>query len=85
MISALSPSSGVAGETVTVTGQDFFSADGRIVVRFGGVVVPTRCPDQSTCVVTVPAAVVAGAPPPAVAVTLTTDAGMSNALAFRYG
>ncbi len=91
MVTALAPSSGAPGDSVTITGGGFLSADGTILVRFGGVVAPTRCPEPSTCVATVPAAAPAatgtagGVPAGTVPVTVTTTAGTSNALAFRYG
>jgi hypothetical protein len=81
-LSSLSPSTGAAGQSVTVTGTNFLSADGQIVARFGGQVTSTSCPDETSCTVTVPA--LSGSPR-SVKVTITTESGTSNTLNFRYG
>jgi hypothetical protein len=81
VLSSLSPSTGVPGESVVVSGANFLSADGQIVARFGGQVAFTDCPAASSCTVTVPTA-----PGPAsLPVTITTSAGTSNPLTFDYG
>ena len=81
-ISSLSPASGSAGQTITVTGSGFLSSNGLIVAAFNGRVTTTSCPSQDMCTVTVP-------PPPAGAtsaqVTITTASGTSNAVGFSYG
>ena len=81
VLSSLSPSSGAAGESLLISGANFLSANGDIIARFGGQVVPTRCFVQTSCSVTVP--VLAGAPS-VVPVTVTTVTGTSNALNFAY-
>ncbi len=81
VLSALTPSSGSAGQSVAVVGTGFLSSDGSVVVSFNGQVAPTVCPIQTNCTVTVPAM---SDPPPTVPVTITTASGTSNALSFVY-
>ena len=81
VLSALSPSSGSAGQSVIVVGTGFLSSDGSVVVSFDGQVAPTVCPIQTSCTVTVPAM---SDPPPTLPVTITTASGTSNALSFDY-
>lgn len=81
MLTSLSPAGGAAGQTLVISGSNFLSSDGQIVARFDGQVTATSCPDQHTCSVTVPPWT--GTPGP-VPVTITTDAGTSNALNFVY-
>jgi hypothetical protein len=80
-LSAISPNVGQPGQTVAVQGNGLTSADGLVVVLFGGEVAPTHCPTQQGCTVTVP-------PPPAgqpsVPVQVKTASGVSNSLTFRY-
>jgi hypothetical protein len=78
-ISALSPSSGSAGQTITIAGANFLSTDGQIVATFDGQMAPTSCPAQSTCTVTVPPST-----SPSVQVVITTAGGASNAVTFSY-
>jgi len=82
VLSSLSPSTGQAGQSVVATGMGFFSSNGDIQAYFGGVEAQTSCPSQSTCTFTVPPAPVSQTSVP---VTLTTQAGTSNALIFDYG
>ncbi len=82
VLSALSPSTGVAGQTVVISGANFISADGVVQARFGGQLAPTACPVQTSCTVTVPA--MTGSPA-SVPVTVTTDGGTSNPLTFTFG
>jgi IPT/TIG domain len=79
-ISSLSPSSGTAGQTITVAGSNLLSTDGRIVATFNGQVAPTSCPAQNRCTVTVPPAA-----DPSAQVVITTAGGTSNAITFTYG
>ncbi len=81
VLSALSPSSGSAGQSVVVVGMGFVSSDGNVLATFDGQVAPTVCPIQTSCTVTVPAM---SDPPPTVPVTITTASGTSNALTFAY-
>ena len=81
VISALSPSTGVAGQGIEVSGSNFLSSNGQIVATFDGQVAPTRCPSQNTCAVTVPTSTGS----PSAQVTITTAAGTSNAVTFTYG
>lgn len=80
VIDSLSPSSGAAGQTVTITGANFLSSDGHIVATFNGQVAPTSCPAQTTCTVTVPPANGARS----AQVTVTTAGGASNPVPFTY-
>jgi len=82
VLSALSPSTGAAGQSVVVSGANFISADGVIQARFGGQLAPTACPVQTSCTVTVPT--MTGSPT-SVPVTITTNGGTSNPLTFTFG
>jgi hypothetical protein len=81
VLSSLEPAAGTAGEQVTVVGRALFSADGTIIATFDGAAVPTRCPSEQRCIITVP-------PPPrgatSVVVKLRTPSGTSNPVTFRY-
>jgi len=79
VISSLSPASGSAGQSVTVSGANFLSSSGQIVATFDGQVAPTSCPAQNTCTVTVPSSNA-----PSVQVVITTASGASNAETFTY-
>jgi len=79
VISSLSPASGSAGQSVTVSGANFLSATGQIVATFDGQVAPTSCPAQNTCTVTVPPSNA-----PSAQVVITTAGGASNAQTFTY-
>jgi hypothetical protein len=79
VISALSPASGSAGQSVTVSGANFLSTTGQIVATFNGQVAPTSCPAQNTCTVTVPSSNA-----PSAQVVITTAGGASNAETFTY-
>jgi IPT/TIG domain len=81
VITSLNPSSGGSGQTIQVTGSNFLSSDGQIVATFGGQVASTICPSQTTCTVTVPSASPTSG---SVAVVITTSAGTSNTVTFRY-
>lgn len=81
-LSALAPPSGPAGQAVTVTGSNFLSPSGQISARVGGEVASVTCPDQTTCTVVIPPNQGATSSAP---VTISTDSGTSNALAFTYG
>ena len=81
VISALSLSSGDAGEVVQVAGSNFLSSNGHIVATFNGQVASTSCPAQNTCTVTVPPSTGS----PSAQVTITTASGTSNAVTFTYG
>jgi hypothetical protein len=78
---SLSPSQGAPGQTVTVSGSKFMSADGQIVAHFAGVTAATDCPVQTSCTVVVPT--LAGAPR-TVRVTVTSESGTSAGLTFSY-
>ena len=80
VISSLSPSSGSAGQSVTIIGSNFLSTSGQIVATFSGQVAPTSCPAQNTCTVTVPPSTA-----PSAQVVITTAGGASNAVTFTYG
>jgi hypothetical protein len=82
IISSLSPSSGAAGQAITILGANFMSPSGHISARVGTRLASIACPQQSTCTLTVPP------PDPgttgSVSVTVTTDSGTSNAVSFSY-
>jgi hypothetical protein len=80
-LSALDPSTGYAGQSVTVTGSNFLSPSGQISADVDGQPAPVSCPDQETCTLVIPT--VSGSAPSA-PVTITTDSGTSNALLFTY-
>jgi hypothetical protein len=79
VLEALSPGAGSAGQQVTLSGSGFIGAHGYIAATFDGVVVPTRCPSEQTCIVTIPAGHSGDA-----TVRLRTSTGESNALVFRF-
>lgn len=79
-VASASPVSGAAGQTVTVTGSGFYSANGQVTAYFGGAPAPTSCPSQSSCTVTVPDLGVAHS----TTVTIVTSSGTSNAVGFDY-
>jgi hypothetical protein len=81
-ITALTPSSGTAGQSVVISGSGLFSSDGHVQTFFGGQQAPTSCPSQSSCTVIVP---VLSGPARGVPVTVTTETGTSNAVSFYYG
>jgi IPT/TIG domain-containing protein len=80
VIDSITPSSGAAGQTISVTGANFLSSDGHIVATFNGVVASTSCPAQNTCTVTVPPSNGAAS----AQVIITTAGGASNPVAFTY-
>ncbi len=80
VVASISPSSGGSGTQVVIAGSGFFSADGRIVVTFGGVVTRTRCPDEQSCVATAPARPAGTSVP----VVLQTESGSSKPVEFTY-
>jgi hypothetical protein len=79
VLEALSPGTGSAGQQITLSGSGFVGANGYIAATFDGVVVPTRCPTEQTCLVTAPAGGSGEA-----TVRLRTSAGESNALVFHF-
>jgi hypothetical protein len=81
VISVLSPSTGAAGQAITITGANFLSSDGHIVASFNGEAASTSCPAQNTCMVTVPPSNGSST----AQVIVTTAAGASNAVLFSYG
>ena len=82
VLSGLGPSSGLAGESVTLSGKGFFSPTGQVVVYFGLRPASTVCPSQTTCRASVPPRPPGS--PRTVAVTVTTGAGRSNGMEFSY-
>lgn len=81
-LSSISPTRGAVGRVVVVHGSNLFSPNGLVLARFGGHPAPTICPTQTFCRVTVPT--LPGSPS-TVSLTITTELGTSNALAFLYG
>jgi hypothetical protein len=82
VLSAVSPPAGAPGERVTLRGKGLFSPDGLITVLFGSAQAVVSCPTETTCDATVPSRTQARGH--RVLVTLTTEAGTSNRLAFSY-
>lgn len=80
-LTSVSPPSGQAGQTVTLTGANLYSPSGPMSVHFGPAAASFSCPSQTTCEAMVPQR----PPGPAsVPVTVTTGAGTSNAVTFTY-
>ena len=82
VIAAISPASGVAGQVVTLTGTGLFSADGVITVMFGSALASVQCPTENTCHATVPTRATPSSG--TVSVTVKTESGTSNKVAFSY-
>lgn len=80
-LTAVVPAAGGAGDTLTVTGVGLYSPDGLVEARFDGRTAPTSCASTTACTVTVPSL---GGGALTVTVSVTTQAGSSNSLAFRY-
>ena len=79
VIDGVQPTSGAAGQVVTISGSGFFSADRRILVLFAGQAAPTRCPSETRCLATAPAGLSGD-----VAVVVQTESGSSNPARFTY-
>lgn len=80
-LTSLSPATAAPGQTIALSGANFFSPSGRVQVSVGGQVVPTQCSSMTSCSATVPA------PPPGtsrVPVIITTDTGTSNVEWLTY-
>lgn len=80
-ITSLNPSSGPAGQSVTITGANFVSSDGQVLASFGGMVAPTSCSSATTCTATAPAAPSGSNKVP---VTIKTSGGTSNSVDYTY-
>ena len=80
-ISAIQPNSGVAGQSITISGARLVSPDGSIVAMFGNAFAATACPSEQQCVVTVPSNTSRQA---SALVRLRTAVGYSNGVRFRY-
>ncbi|MHB1509223.1 MAG: IPT/TIG domain-containing protein [Acidimicrobiales bacterium] len=78
---SITPSQGLAGVVVVVRGRNFFSANGLVLARVNGQPTQTRCPTQTSCLVTIPK--IPGGPS-RVTVTITTESGTSNSVPFKY-
>lgn len=78
---ALSPASGPAGQSVTLTGTGFYNPAGDITVDFGGQEAPFDCPSQGSCTATAPDGPTPGTTVP---VTVTTGSGSSNTESYTY-
>ncbi len=80
VLTALSAKSGELGQTITLSGTGFFSANGLIVATFGTHPAPTQCPTRKECFVTVPTrAKLSGV----YKLRLHTESGTSNAFSFK--
>ena len=83
VLADISPASGWPGQSVAISGTGLFSRNGVITLRFGSYQAPVSCFSQTACQAMVPGSM--SAPDTgAVAVTLTTEAGTSNPVSFRY-
>lgn len=80
MLSSVSPASGSAGQTVTVTGSKLYSSNGHITALVGSAAAGVACPSETTCQVTLPTLHTHGKVP----LTLTTTGGRSNSLTLNY-
>lgn len=81
-LASITPARGRPGTVVLLQGSGFISPrTGVVVAHVGGQAAPTRCPAPTSCEVTIPQL---GRGRRTVSVTITTDAGTSNALRFRY-
>ena len=81
-LTSVAPATGEAGTVVTVYGSNFYSPQtGVVLAHLDGQAAKTDCPTQDSCQVTVPQL---GHHPASVTLTITTDSGTSNPLAFRY-
>ena len=82
VLAALQPSSGPAGQAVTISGSGFLSPSGQISATVGGQTASVSCPDQTTCTVTIPPPIGTATTEP---VVIVTDGGSSNPLTFTLG
>ena len=80
-ISAIQPSSGVAGQSITISGARLVSGDGSIVAMFGNAYAATACRSEQQCIVTVPSN---ASRQSSALVRLRTALGYSNGVMFRY-
>jgi hypothetical protein len=76
----MKPSSGAVGQSVVVSGSGFLSLSGYISATVGGRTAPVQCPNQTTCMVTIPPQ--AGRAT-TVSMVIATQSGASNPLIFR--
>lgn len=81
VLASITPPSAAPGQTVTLSGSNFYSPSGRITVSFGGTDAGVSCSSATTCTATVPPKPSAG---PATTVTISTDAGTSRPVPFTY-
>jgi len=77
-ISSLSPTSGAAGSSVTISGSNFGSSQGSSTVSFGGTNATVTSWSASSIKVTVPSSLAAGA----ANVTVTVSGSSSNSASF---
>jgi IPT/TIG domain len=82
VVSAVTPDAGDAGQVVMVNGSNLFSPDENIQASFGGQPADISCPTQALCMMTVPSL---AAPAGTISITVTTEAGTSDAIPFTYG
>jgi hypothetical protein len=87
VISAISPTSGVVGSAVTITGSNFGATQGTSTVQFGMTVATATAWSDTSITATVPAGLIPGPyyngnPAGVYDVTVTTDAGTSNAVQY---
>jgi hypothetical protein len=82
VLTNLQPSTGTIGQPAMVSGSGFLSPSGHISATVGGQTAPVSCPDQTTCMVTIPPQIGTAT---AVPVVIITDGGSSNPLTFTLG
>lgn len=80
MLAAVTPTTAAAGQTVTVTGKNFYSADDQITATVGSAAAGISCPSETTCRVRIPDLGHKGS----VELVVTTEAGRSNPLTLTY-
>jgi hypothetical protein len=77
-ITAISPTSGLAGASVTITGTNFDAVAANNTVKFNGTVATVTTATTTSLVVTAPAAGTTGA------ITVTTTGGLATGPIFTY-
>ena len=79
VLASLQPSSGIAGQSVVVSGSGFLSPSGNISATVNGQTASVSCPDQTTCTLAIPPQT---GPATTLPVVIVTDGGPSNPLTF---
>lgn len=80
VLASVTPAAAKAGQTVTLTGRNLYSSNGRITVVVGSSAAGVTCPSETRCVVTLPALHTHGRVP----LRMTTSGGRSNTVMVTY-